>query len=211
MTNEEIEALIRAKRETREVEFKSPLRWGNAHVNAKIAQAVMALANLRSGGLLVVGVQEKPRGVFHLVGLTDEQSASFNQDDVSRFVNEYASPFVEFRLDHVIVDDKQYVTLDVNEFINIPVVCRKSGPGDEKIGDEKEDKTGPLRQGAIYNRSRSINSSIEVASEAEMREILELALEKSVRRFYEQAASAGLTSRTEEQHHELFEQQLNGL
>jgi predicted HTH transcriptional regulator len=211
VNDEEISTLILAKRESREVEFKSPLRWGSSHVNAKVAQAVMALANLRAGGLLVIGVREGPKGVFTLAGLSEDEAASFNQDSVSSFINQYASPFVEFDLSHIIVDDKTFVAVAVKEFLQIPVVCRKSGPGDEKIGDEREDHSGPLREGAIYNRSRTLNASKEVTTEAEMREILDLALEKAVRRFYEQADSAGLLSVSAAEHAQSFAKQLGDL
>jgi predicted HTH transcriptional regulator len=211
MTSDEIRAVILTKRESREVELKGPMLWGNKQINAKIAQSLMALANLRAGGLLVIGVTEKPKGTFTLTGLSDEQFASYNQDDVSSFVNEYASPFVEFRLDRLDIEGMRFVTFDVNEFQEIPVVCRNSGPGEEKIGIEKEDKLGPLRRGALYNRSRRMNETVEVSSEAEMREILDLAVEKSLRRFFERAGSGGVLPTSESLSNEAFDRQLGDL
>jgi hypothetical protein len=63
-------------------------------------------------------------------------------------------------------------------FDEIPVVCRRNGVG--------------LRQGAVYTRSYRMPETCEVPSQTEMREIIEMATDKGVRRFLERSRRAGL-------------------
>src|SRR6202044_3763764 len=71
-----------------------------------------------------------------------------------------------------------FCILRVSEFAELPVVCKKDGI-------EK------LRRGATYIRSRRIPETVEVPSQVEMREILDLAVEKRSRAFGRQAERMG--------------------
>jgi hypothetical protein len=71
-------------------------------------------------------------------------------------------------------------------------------PGGPETGVHYKDsgtktKTGQiLRQGACYVRSRHKLGTSEIPSEEEMRELLELAIDKGVMRFLARAEKAGL-------------------
>ena len=53
--------------------------WTGDDTKVKIAQAMMAMSNLRNGGVIVVGMKEPQRGVWEPNMMTDEQAASFTQ------------------------------------------------------------------------------------------------------------------------------------
>ena len=69
-------------REERYLEYKRSMTWtGNNLTKVKIAKAMMAMANLKDGGVIVVGMQEISKGVWVPEVMTPQQIASFTQDD----------------------------------------------------------------------------------------------------------------------------------
>jgi len=177
MASEEFRDWVFHGREERNLEYKPSLNWKDDTTKAKIAKAVLAMANLRDGGFIVLGVEDsgaKP------TGMNQRDSESFNQDHVLAHVNEYADPFVELAVSPVELEGKLFVVIRVQEFYEIPVICKK------------ETKDQNLRKGAIYIRSRRIPESAEVRSQTEMREILELAAIKNVRKLISTMESVGI-------------------
>jgi len=59
----------------------------------------------------------------------------------------------------------------------------------------KKDGMEKLRRGAVYTRSRRMPETVEVPGQVEMREILDLALEKRSRAFARHAERMGLVRR----------------
>jgi len=165
-------------REERNLEFKERLEWQTRRAGRRAAvtahqtniiKSVMAMSNIRHGGVIVVGVRDADG---QPVGLDERTARRFNQDAVSAIVNEYAAPYCEITVTagHLPNDDTRwFVVLDVQEFATQPIICRRDGP------------TG-LERGAVFVRGRRIYESAKVRSEAEMREIVELAVEKRVDR-----------------------------
>lgn len=43
-------------KEERYLEYKSAMAWGNDDTKIKVAQAMMAMSNLRDGGIIVIGI-----------------------------------------------------------------------------------------------------------------------------------------------------------
>jgi hypothetical protein len=147
---------------------------------------MLGMANRRDGGYVILGVEGDPP---EPVGLNETQVDSWAKyDDVAAAVNEYASPSVSFELD----PPKDYrgqmlVVITVHEFSDIPVLCRRDVQAPSK-------RTEPpiLRRGACYVRSRRKPETSEIPSEEEMRELLELAIDKGVRKFVARVQAAGL-------------------
>ena len=132
---------------------------------------------------MILGVAESTKP--DPVGLSDEQAESWlNYDDLSASVNEYASPCVRFELDWQAFRGKKFVFIRVREFDDIPVLCAK---------DYNEPGKPPfLHRGACYVRARHKPETSEIPSEEEMRELLELAIDKGVGKFVTRAQKAGL-------------------
>ena len=122
---------------------------------------------------------------------------TFAQDGVASYVANFASPYVEFSLTRHTINVNRFIVIDVKEFSEIPVVCRQDGPEG-------------LRRGAIYTRTRRINESAQVSSEAEMREILEMAIEKRTRAYFATTERAGLIAIPSEMAERILGQEAEG-
>lgn len=183
MTDEEFAEVLRLGYELPGVEFKGPGPRTNATLFLRVTRAALALANRRDGGYIVIGVDNNGH-VLTPVGLTQADLATWNYDDISAGIAAYADPYVRFDLEIKENGGNRYVVLTVREFEEIPVLC-------------KRDSTGVLRAGACYVRTRRKPESAEIPSQTEMRELLDLAIEKGLRKYFRmrsvEAEAAGPT------------------
>lgn len=143
--------------------------WNTAEWKAKLVKSILAFANVRDGGSIVIGVAELDGGDFDFTGMEEEHFATYSQDDVDSEVAKFADPYVKLSLHKVTVDEKKYNLLQVEEFGEIPVVCKRDGPCN-------------LRKGAVFTRAYGKAETVEVPSQTEMREILDVATEKAIRK-----------------------------
>ena len=137
--------------------------------------------------------------------LDEEQLATWQDYDVvSTRINEYASPTVNFNPTTLEFDGRKFAIIQVEQFDDVPILCAK----EYKTGKEKGEPT--LRRGACYVRARHKPETSEIPSEEEMRELLELAIDKGVRKFLTRARIAGLfgDTRTAPSDEALFEEQI---
>jgi hypothetical protein len=191
-------ALVTNGREERSLEYKRSMNWAEPLTKAKVVKSTLAMANLRDGGTIVFGLEEQ-NDAYVSAGMTREDYDSFNQDDTSVEVNNFADPFVELVLLKQEFEGKLFVGIHVREFQELPVICRRDG-------------LERLRVGAIYVRPRRKHETVEVPSQVEMREILDLALEKKVRLLYHQVERMGARlAFPKDDHDEAFEKQLGDL
>src|SRR5690348_16717507 len=99
MTGDDFAALIQRGYEMRGIEFKEPGLRKKDLLFAKIVKAVLGMANTRDGGLVILGVQDKPDGLSP-VGLSPDQLKTWqSRDEVAASINVYASPSVEIDLE----------------------------------------------------------------------------------------------------------------
>lgn len=197
MNEQDLLDLISLGKEGRNLEYKRSMPWDSADFKAKITKSVLAMANLRDGGVIVIGMDEDPSGNFNDDGMKDEDFDTYTEDILSEHFSNYADPFVEIsvRKKEREEDGKKFVFILVKEFEEIPVICKKSGP------------TGSnLFKGRMYCRSRRKNETVEVPSQTEMREIIELAVEKMVRKYLRVMPISKIQERPAAS--ELFEKQL---
>ena len=184
MTASEFDTMLAVGYESRGIEFKGPGIRSERPFLAQVARAVMGLANRRDGGSVILGVQDDG-GILSPIGLADDHLESWRAyDDVAESINEYASPSVAFDREIFSFRGSQYVILNVREFVSIPVLCRRGYniPNGRQV----------LREGACYVRSAHKPETSEIPSEQEMRELLDLAIEKGVREYLERARRVGL-------------------
>lgn len=175
---DDLSALIHWPREERNLEFKASMSWADPAARAKLTKSALALANLRDGGHIVLGVARQPDDTYLPVGMQTDHADSFVQDQLTSFLSEYADPYIEVSLFKHVVNGQTFCIVRVNEFAELPVVCKKDG-------------AERLRRGAMYTRSRRMVETVEVPSHIEMREILDLAIEKRSRTFSRQAERMG--------------------
>lgn len=182
LTPVEIEDILRLGYEQRHFELKGPGPRDDAQLMAKVIRTALSLGNLRDGGHIVIGIDDKDPASM-LPGLTPEEAKSWRSyDDVSRKMAEYADPPMRFDLAEVVLSSSGAVVavLEIAEFDDMPHICAR-----------QLDPT--LRKGALYVRSRKVPETVVIPSSVEMREVLDLATEKALRSYVQRAQNAGLT------------------
>jgi len=170
-----LDAVIQEGRETRSVEFKRSMNWENEPTKAKVVKACLALANLRDGGVIVFGLTRDPESRRYVVtGMPEDDFRSFDQDGVSSVVNSYASPSIALDVFHHRVDDHQVVAIAVQSFDNVPIICGKALVRDGRT---------IISKGRLLCRSKRMPESTEVQEPDDLREILDLATQKALKRY----------------------------
>lgn len=149
MTDQEFAELLARGYELRGVEFKGPGRRSDKKFFARIARAVLGMANRRDGGLVIIGVKDDG-GHLTPVALTDDHVGTWKYDDVAAALAEYADPTTSFDLELFTYNGGNHVVIHVHEFDDIPVPCKK----DYNVNLEKGGIDQILRRGACYVRSR---------------------------------------------------------
>jgi predicted HTH transcriptional regulator len=74
MTDSDLEKYLASPHEQRSVEFKGPGDWSS--LKYKIVKTALAMANMRGGGVILVGVEEDHDGRPQAVGLNPNQLKS---------------------------------------------------------------------------------------------------------------------------------------
>ena len=201
MTDEEFAQILALGHETRGVEFKGPGPLSNRRLAAQVVRAVLGMANRRDGGVVIIGVEDN-NNALNPVGLHADEVATWNYDDVADRIAVYADPSVEFELEPKGYNGNQYVVIQVEEFADVPVICKRS-------------YDDVLRDGACYVRSRRKPETSEVPTFADMRDLLDLAIDKGVVQYLDRARRLGLIvtqiSEPPSGGREPFDQQLGNL
>lgn len=197
MNPEGYRPIIFAGREDRNREYKQSFSWdrSNRPTMAKVTKTILAMSNLRDGGHIVIGVNEVS-GIdvqFEAVGVQDDHLQTFSHDKVADFVRDYADPYVSFAVEYVQLDGMAFVVIAIAGFDEFPVICKKS--------------YAEILSGAtIYVRPRGGRPRSEpISNYSDLRELLDLATERGVRRFLQTQARANVSDLTDSQR---FEEQL---
>ncbi len=183
--------------ESANVEFKGSATWTD--MKLQLIKTIMAMANLRDGGIIVIGASESGDS-WDLTGVQPEHLSTYEVDDVIDSVSTYASPPVA--LEVVLVtyrNSKQFLAIQVHEFADTPIICKRNAPD----GNKK------MSAGEFYVRPLGKPRTTRIASADEMHDLLELAAEKRARRILEVAHRVGF--RPPETAVRLFDEELGGL
>jgi len=165
-------------KETRTIDFKESATWDD--LKWKIIKTSMAMANLRDGGILIIGVSERGES-WDLTGIKKEHLDTYDVDIVIDFINSYASPPVDIDIFTLKYSNGNiFLIISIKEFISTPVVCKKNGPDNENI-----------KEGEFYIRPLRLARSAKITNSNDMHDLLELASEKKAREFIEKAKRVG--------------------
>ncbi len=126
--SQELKNLILHPYESKELDFKGPMAWHGNDKKAccEIVKDILAMANTK-GGFIVIGVEETKNG-FSLKGLTTDQIASFQSEEINRFVQRYAEPPINTTLSKIEHDGKSFVIISVPQFSSVPHICKTEYP-----------------------------------------------------------------------------------
>lgn len=180
----ELEQLLELGHELRHFEVKGPGGLDDNVLVARVARAVMAMGNLRDGGLVCIGIDDGQIAEM-MPGLSAEQLTDWTDfDKVSAALGKYSDPPVSFEVYHFTLSSgADLVVLQVEEFERDVHVCKKSFQG-------------VLSDGQTYVRPRGQPRSVPPPTSADMRELHDLAVDKGVREFVRRAGSAGIPLNT---------------
>lgn len=179
-----LDQLIEAGRESPRLEYKGSWPWDEQKFKEILTRSILAMANMKDGGHIVIGV-EQGQDAPNPAGVQAKHRATYNEEAIKDFVGNYADPYVDFSVDVVTSRDRQFVLITVREFAEIPVICKKDGRTDQ----------GGLKLGSLYIRTRDRRpSSVAVQNQAQMRELLELAIDKGIRKLQQRGLVYGQRS-----------------
>jgi hypothetical protein len=200
LTANDLEVLLSGGYERRHLEVKGPGERDDKHFFAKVTRAILSMANLRDGGHVVLGIVDTDL-VAMLPGLAPPQVASWlDFDTVSARIATYTDPPLRFDLSQLhLSSGAAVVVIEVHEFDDVPILCAQ--------GFQAQGSQEVLRKGACYVRSHRIPETAEIPTAVEMRELLDLAIEKRLRRFLATAQVAGGVVQSAETASSLFDAQ----
>lgn len=180
LTAEEIGVALSGGYELNRLEVKGPGMRTDSHLFAKVTRAALGLGNMRDGGHIVIGLDSDKLAELE-PGLSPAELASWlSYDDVARKLAEYADPALRFDVaERTLSSGAKIAVIQVMEFADQPHICSRA-------------YDSVLRKGAVYIRPRKVPETSEVADSFEMRELLDLATEKALRRYIETSRRAGL-------------------
>lgn len=186
----DFETLITASGESQSLDYKGPCTWSKS-----LIKDILAMANVQDGGYLVFGFED---GSFARLGMTDEQIASFEEERIKDQVSQYADPYVEFSVFNDIVDanGKKFVVIHIDEFAEVPVICKKATTG--------------IIKGAMYYRTKTSRPASEPISNAyELRDIMDRSAVKIMAKRRSQGYIPAEEPNNEITHY--YEEELGGL
>jgi predicted HTH transcriptional regulator len=205
VTEEQFLALISVGRETESLEAKPGGARSDQFLAARVVRAALGMANHEGGGWIVIGIEEEPDGTFDLVGVPEANLAGWNHDDVSAMINGCAQPHIAVETSHVQTDGRGFVVVRLQEFIDVPVICKAQGPtppGDRQI----------YRKDVCYARSRRKPETIEAMSDATTwRTLIDLAGNKAATRALKLVGVQAPAAAAQERDAERFAAQLGDL
>lgn len=172
---------IRNRVETRAVEYKESqplevLKW-------RLCKTIIAMANLRDGGCVIVGVSER-NGAPELTGVTPDHEKTYDQDGLIATVNTYARPAVSLTVRVLEYDAKRFIGVRVRQFDRTPIIC--GNPTPQAAGADA------LRRGDIVARTKNRISTSKVGDADLVAEILEIAAEQRATEIISTAQRMGL-------------------
>jgi len=168
------------------LDFKESQPW--AVLGWRLLKTIMGMANLRDGGLILIGVSER-ESAWELTGIQQEHLNTFDYDVIADQLSKYASPQIDLDIvvhDHD--DGTRYLAIHVHQFRDSPIICRNNSPEDVKPKDR-------LTAGEVYVRATTGKpQTVKVTDAARLHDLLELAAEFRARRMLEVGKRIGLVA-----------------
>lgn len=166
------------------LDFKESQPW--PQLKWRLIKTIMAMANLRDGGIVVAGVCERD-DAWDLTGVAPEHLSSYDFDEIADQVSKYASPEVRMEVVlHQHYDGNTYLVFNVHQFTDTPVVCKCNNSDTLPKGER-------MYAGDFFVRPSSGRpQTARVSNAGQLQDLLELAAESRARRLLELAHRVGL-------------------
>ena len=106
------------------MEFKRSAIWEALKI--KITKTALAMANLRDGGVIIVGVEEDD-STWKLTGVAASDLATYDEDAVNDHINKFSTPTMRVELVRIAHNSMEFLAINVPEFERSPVICGRDG------------------------------------------------------------------------------------
>lgn len=166
-----IAAILDHPSESRSIELKSSQPWGDINRLQElqnIVKSILGLSNVKDGGKIILGIKQRPDRTFESTGMLSSHLHTFDQDNIYQVVRAYGNPAPIFEIKNFKYKANYFIVFSVQEFLYTPVICIKAG---SRVNNE------PLIKGSLYIRTHKPETK-KVDNETEMREIINLAIDK---------------------------------
>lgn len=168
-----ISGILDTPSESRSVELKPSTPWNDINTQYEvqnIIKSILGMSNVKDGGKIILGAPQQPDKTFKVEGMSPDHLKTYEQDKIYQAVRNYGSPDPRFEIRNVEYKGQFFIVFTVQDFLYSPVICTKNG---------KATGTEPLCEGALYIRTNKPETK-KVDNETEMREIINLAIEKEI-------------------------------
>ena len=170
---------INSHAESRSCEFKTGVAW-SGDFRLKIVRAILAMSNLRGGGPIIIGIEwDSSHNSYKPVGMNKSDANTYDHEVILELANVYADPFVQVEVKHFKISNKWIVVIQVAEFFETPIICKKS------FGRI-------LKEGNVYYRTHKKPESSPNLSYVDTKEILDHAITKGLSKEFKRLEDAGL-------------------
>ncbi len=158
----EILELIENKQETKNCDFKDSFSWTDLDRNhqCEIIKDIIAMANTKDGGRIVIGVEDR---TWTVNGLSNEQLKSFDVTQINNLLHEYSDPKHSCSIKQVHIGDKELIVIEIPEFTEDIIITKRG--------------SSCFERGRVYIRTDAASSEM-VPSNHEMRELIGRAITK---------------------------------
>ena len=189
MKTAELEQILEGGTETRKHEFKNSIPW-----NVKsFVRAIFAMSNLKEGGYIIVGIDND----LNRIGVSESIKNTYILETMKDQINSFADPKVDFSISITLdKEGKEYIIIKIFEFEEVPVLCKK---------DSYETNQGTL----YYRNSNRRPESAPISNSTDMREIIELAAIKKMKKITSIINELGVKETFEDK--EKLNEELEGL
>lgn len=166
MTINQLEQIIEGQAESPNLDFKTDMAWRDQ----SFAKDFLAMSNMRDGGTIVIGVEEKA-GVFTPIGVSAANEKTYKIDIMRSQLASFCDPSPEFRVDFPKdTTGRTFVVIQIAPFRDLPLLSKKGVPS-------------VILANTIYYRNTNKGvESAPISNAHDMRDLIELAARNMIRR-----------------------------
>lgn len=207
-----ISGILESPNESRTVEFKPSFSWPskidelqNNDKAQEVIKSILAMSNLRDGGKIILGVErDNSNQKYVLKGMRNEDLNTYDQDLIFEHVRNFGEPEPKFQVLNNVYDSKNFIVFSVQSFVFAPIICHNYR------------SLRKLENAVFYIRTYKPETK-KITKSWEMREIVDLAIEKDLdlfstrmQRFFKTMSGTKILKTTKDDH-EKFEEELKDI
>lgn len=171
LSKDELTRCLLASGENRNIDAKGPIVWDGADNSASLAKDIVAFANSRDGGLVILGKRESTPGEFEFVGVSEEEAGSFDTTKVATWINNRFSPPIRLVCHRHEYEGRTFIIIAIEEFEDVPAICTREYQSQSQSGRTV------LRSGDIFVRNDNAES-VPIRSPDSLRQLIGVAVAK---------------------------------